>query len=89
MKIVKRWGAILIGFTFLAVFYIVDEVFRNFELQMIFKWVCLIGALASFTISVWSDKKIRLNQLIKNKWVVCSMILSVIILIALIVLMLF
>ena len=88
MKIVKRSGAVLIGFAFLVIFHLSDNIFNDFELQMILKWVRIIGAITSFIVSVLTDKKIRFNQLVKNKWIIFSVILSVIVLIVLVVLML-
>lgn len=78
MKSLGRWKAIILGFVFLIVSQLVENVLTNEILQIIVNCICVVGALISFAISTLTDDKLKFKNAIKNKWIIFSLMLSVI-----------
>ena len=81
MKAIKRWKAIIIGFVFLLASQMVEIIFDNITLQIVLNTIFVIGALISFIISVSSDSKLKIKEIVKNKWIMSSLILCTILLV--------
>lgn len=84
MKSFRRWKGIVIGFVFLIMSQNVERIFDDVLLQIIGNSICIVGALISFVISIRTDDKLELKNIVNNKWILFSLSLSIIIFIVIV-----
>lgn len=83
-NILKRYWTIIVGFVFLAMVHLIDYMIDDINWQIALRIVCLIGAVVSFIAAVVTDEKLSAKQMLKNKWVICLLVLALIFIILLV-----